>query len=61
MFKTIMLSSCVSVQGELVEDLGNGEVVVRDGPTIYRGRVMGRVEGSDQTVATAKTARRKAV
>ncbi len=38
MYHTVQLSSCVSAQGELVEILGNGEIVVRDGGTTYRGR-----------------------
>ena len=31
MFQTIQVSSCVSVQGELVEQLPNGDAIVRDG------------------------------
>lgn len=42
MFQTIQLSSCVSVHGEFVEALRNGEIVVRDGKTVYRGRPIGR-------------------
>jgi hypothetical protein len=42
MFQTIQLSSCVSVYGEIVESLKNGEVVVRDGKTVYRGRPIGK-------------------
>ncbi len=38
MYWTVQMSSCVSAQGELVEVLGNGEITVRDGDTIYRGR-----------------------
>jgi hypothetical protein len=38
MYRTVQLSSCVSAQGELVEILGNGEVLIKDGTTIYRGR-----------------------
>jgi hypothetical protein len=28
----------VSAQGELVRILGNGEILIKDGETIYRGR-----------------------
>ncbi len=38
MYQTIQVSSCVSVQGELVEHLPNGDVVIRDGGQVYRGR-----------------------
>ena len=38
MYQTIQVSTCVSAQGELVENLPNGEAVVRDGGHIYRGR-----------------------
>ena len=38
MYRTVQLSSCVSAQGELVEVLGNGEVLVRDGGKFYRGQ-----------------------
>lgn len=38
MYQTIQLSSCVSVQGEFVEALGDGRIAVRDGKTVYRGR-----------------------
>ncbi len=37
MYQTIQLSSRVTVQGDLVEQLPNGQVVVRDGLTLYRG------------------------
>lgn len=43
MFQTIQISSCVSVQGEFVEALSNGEVVIRDGKSTYRGRPISRV------------------
>lgn len=48
MYGTIQLSSCVSVQGELVDVLANGDVVVRDGRSIYRGRPIGGVERLEQ-------------
>lgn len=38
MYQTIRVSSCVSVQGEFVELLANGEMVIRDGRNVYRGR-----------------------
>ncbi len=38
MFRTIQLSSRVSVQGRFVEDLENGEVVINDGARNWRGR-----------------------
>jgi hypothetical protein len=38
MYQTIQVSSCVSVQGEFVEALSDGQVVIRDGKTEYRGR-----------------------
>lgn len=42
MYQTIWVSSCVSVQGEFVEMLENGEIVIRDGRTVYRGRPVAR-------------------
>ena len=38
MLQTIQVSSRVSAQGVLVELLPNGEAVIRDGDTMYRGR-----------------------
>lgn len=38
MYQTIQMSSCVSVQGVLVEALPNGEAIVQDGGQRYRGR-----------------------
>ena len=38
MYCTIQLSSCISVQGEIVEVLSDGTMLVRDGKTLYRGR-----------------------
>lgn len=38
MYQTIQVSSCVSAQGDLVEHLPNGDVVIRDGGHVYRGR-----------------------
>ncbi len=42
MYQTIQLSSCVSVHGEFVETLNNGDVIVRDGDMVYRGRPIGK-------------------
>lgn len=42
MYQTIQMSSCVSVHGEFVEALKNGDVIVRDGDTVYRGRPIGK-------------------
>lgn len=42
MYQTIQVSTCVSVQGETVEVLANGEVVVRDGQKLYRGWPIGK-------------------
>ena len=38
MYQTVQVSTCVSAQGELVENLPNGEAIVRDGGQVYRGR-----------------------
>ena len=43
MYQTIQVSSCVSVQGDLVEQLPNGEVLIRDGGNVYRGRPIAQV------------------
>jgi hypothetical protein len=51
MFQTIRLSSRVSVQGELVELLPNGEVIVRDGRHTYRGRPVAPTATPDARVA----------
>lgn len=40
-FQTIRVSSCVSIQGEFVESLANGDVLVRDGRKLYRGQPIG--------------------
>jgi hypothetical protein len=42
MLQTIRLSSCVSVQGELVELLLNGDAVIRVGDREFRGKPVGR-------------------
>lgn len=38
MYQTIQVSSRVSVCGEIVERLPDGQVVVRDGLNVYRGQ-----------------------
>lgn len=38
MYQTIQVSSRVSVCGEIVERLPDGQVVVRDGVNVYRGQ-----------------------
>ena len=43
MYQTIQLSSCVSVQGDLVEALPNGDAIISDGRTTYRGRTIAPV------------------
>lgn len=37
---TIQVSSCISVQGELVEAFPNGDAIIRDGRQVYRGRAI---------------------
>jgi hypothetical protein len=39
--QTIQVSSCVSVHGELVGVMGNGDMIVRNGGRVYRGRPLG--------------------
>jgi hypothetical protein len=38
MYQTIQLSSRVSVQGSVIERLPDGEVLIRAGGRLYRGR-----------------------
>lgn len=38
MIQTIQLSSCISVQGHIVEVHPSGDVVIRSGTTLYRGK-----------------------
>ena len=40
MLTTIIIGTCVSIQGTFVKRLGNGQVVVRDGDRIYSGRLV---------------------
>ena len=42
MYRTIQVSSCVSVQGDVVKLLANGEMLIRDGSKVYRGRPVGK-------------------
>ncbi len=38
MLRTIIIGSCVSVQGLLVKKLGNGRIMIRVGDRLYEGR-----------------------
>ena len=38
MLRTIVVGSCVSVQGTFEQQLENGKIVVRDGDRLYTGR-----------------------
>lgn len=44
LYQTIRVSSCLSIQGEFVRSLANGEVLVRDGRKVYRGQPIGQGE-----------------
>ncbi|TPE52239.1 hypothetical protein [Amaricoccus solimangrovi] len=46
LYQTIRVSSCVSIQGEFVESLANGDVLVRDGRKLYRGQPIRRGDRS---------------
>jgi len=37
MLRTIMVGTCVSVQGMLVKTFPDGKIAVRDGNTVYKG------------------------
>ncbi|WP_421702212.1 hypothetical protein [Aliiroseovarius sp.] len=37
MLRTVILGSCVSVQGLFVRELANGKIVVRVGEKLYQG------------------------
>jgi hypothetical protein len=58
MYQTVQVSSCVSVQGFLVERLPNGDAIVSDGRKIYRGRAIAPMSagGSALRVARAEKA-----
>ena len=38
MLKTILIGSCVSVQGIFIRDLADGRIVVRVGKRVFQGR-----------------------
>lgn len=42
MIRTIMVGSCISVQGMFERDLGNGRIAVRVGEQTYVGRAVAR-------------------
>ncbi len=42
MIRTIIVGSCVSVQGMFERDLGNGQIAVRVGQQVYAGKPVGR-------------------
>lgn len=60
MYQTIQLSSCVSVQGEFVELLESGEVVIRDGNSVYRGHPIARDRRMIDLPASIRNALRSA-
>lgn len=41
MLRTIIIGSCVSVQGQFVKDLPNGLIAVRVGDKIFTGQPVG--------------------
>ncbi len=53
-FQTIRVSSCLSIQGEFVETLASGEVVIRDGRSMYRGQPIHCATG-DMSMVTARS------
>jgi hypothetical protein len=61
-YQTIQLASCVSVQGEFVEILADGQVVIRVGEKEYRGHPIARRCGPRrlplEVVAAVELARR---
>jgi len=57
MFRTVQLSSCISAQGELVEVRRNGDILVRDGATLYRGRPVTLPSGRPAQPAVRATIR----
>ncbi|WP_198665156.1 hypothetical protein [Tropicimonas sp. IMCC34011] len=42
MLKTIIVGSCVSVQGTFVQDLANGKILVKVGERLYQGMPVSR-------------------
>jgi hypothetical protein len=57
MYQTIRISSCVSVQGECVEVLNDGQVVIRVGQAEYRGRPIERRASVSEANARAAATR----
>ncbi len=53
MLQTIQVSSRVSAQGILVEFLPNGDAVIRDGDTVYRGRPIVPLAGAERLTLPA--------
>ena len=49
MYQTIQVSSRVSVRGDFVKWLPNGEALVRDGLNLYRGRPIPPLAGCPRT------------
>lgn len=54
MYQTVQVSSCVSVQGFLVEQLPNGDAIVSDGLKTYRGRPIAPVTARNPLRVVAK-------
>ena len=61
MYQTIQLSSCVSVQGEFVERLCDGQVLIRDGKTMYRGRPIQRGAAAEMSIGAIARASERPV
>jgi hypothetical protein len=55
MYRTIQTSSCVLVQGELVELLADGRAVIRDGKNEYSGRPISSGKEKRAQDSSAKT------
>ena len=57
MLTTISLGTRISVQGELVAQLPTGEILVRDGAKVYRGRpLVGRPDHAQSAPVAQATA-----
>ena len=46
MMRTIVMGSCVSVQGLFVRELKNGKIVVRVGKRLYQGTPVGMAQAA---------------
>ena len=46
MMRTIVMGSCVSVQGLFVRELKNGKIVVRVGERLYQGIPVGMAQAA---------------